>query len=178
MRPTHRHLLIAIAIHIVIASTAFTQTGTEQAGHSATVAGVTVRWLREEALLSVHLSARTTGWIAIGFDPTRQMAGANIIIGYVADGELEIADDYGTGPYRHGRDIENGGTDDIVNAAGLEENGTTSIRFSIPVDSGDPLDNVLVPGESYSVIVAHGQNGADDFSSYHANRGRFRMTIP
>ncbi|MCK4516427.1 MAG: hypothetical protein KAU31_14290 [Spirochaetaceae bacterium] len=61
------------------------------------------------AFLVLLMSAVTTGWIAAGFDPSRQMADANIIIGYVADGEVFLRDDFGTGNVRHGADVDNGG---------------------------------------------------------------------
>jgi hypothetical protein len=105
------------------------------------------------------------------------MADANIIIGYVENGELFISDDYGVGAIRHEHDVDNGGEDDIVDAEGEERDGVTVIRFTIPLDSGDAMDKPLVPGNSYKVIVAHGPNGADDFGTYHATRGSFEMDL-
>lgn len=148
---------------------------TEEQEHSA--AGVDVRIEVVEDTLQVALSAETTGWISIGFDPSRMMADANIIIAYVKDGELHIADDYGTGPMSHDRDTAHGGTHDIVAATGREEEGVTAVEFTIPLDSGDDMDKPLVPGNTYLVLVAHGPDGADDFTTYHANRGSFELEL-
>jgi hypothetical protein len=143
----------------------------------ATVAGVDVQWRVEGDELTVQMTAATTGWVAVGFDPSRMMRDANIIIGYVADGEVMISDDYGTGNTSHGHDVDNGGTNDILSAEGTEENGSTQITFTIPLDSGDSWDKPLAPGNSYTVVVSHGPDGADNFGEYHADRGSFEMEL-
>ncbi len=144
---------------------------------SVTEAGVTVQWRVEGDNLTVVMSAETEGWVSVGFDPSRQMADANIIIGYVDDGEVFVRDDYGTGSVRHGADVENGGVDNLSNVQGSEAGGVTTIRFTIPLDSGDSMDKPLEVGSSYTVIVAYGPNRADDFGSYHSSRGSFEMQL-
>lgn len=144
---------------------------------SASAAGVNVQWKVDGNMISVQVSAATTGWIAVGFDPSRQMADANIIIGYVADGEVFLRDDFGTGNMRHGADVDNGGTDNLSDVAGTEADGATTISFTIPLDSGDALDKPLVPGSSYKFIVAHGPDGTDDFGTYHGSRGSFEIDL-
>jgi DOMON domain-containing protein len=144
---------------------------------SAAAAGVTVQWKIDGSNLSVQMSAATTGWIAVGFDPSRQMADANIIIGYVSDGTVFLRDDFGTGNVRHGADVENGGTDNLTAVEGEESNGMTAISFTIPLDSGDSMDKPLAAGSTYKVIVAHGPNDADDFGTYHGSRGSFEAKL-
>lgn len=138
---------------------------------SADAAGVNLQWQVDGDMLHVQVAAMTTGWVAVGFDPSSRMADANIIIGYVANGELTISDDYGVGPTRHAPDTANGGTMDVTNATGEERDGGTLIRFTIPLDSGDAWDRPLVPGESYRIILAHGPNGADNLRTRHSSRG-------
>lgn len=144
---------------------------------SAPAAGVTVEWRVDGENLVVRASAETTGWVAVGFDPSRMMADANIIIGYVEDGQAFVSDDYGTGLTRHGPDTENGGRNDLVSFEGSEADGMTRISFTIPLDSGDAMDRPLQAGSTYRVIVAHGRDGADDFGSPHADRGSFEMEL-
>ncbi len=143
----------------------------------AQAAGVDVQWRVDGDTLSVRMTAATTGWVAVGFDPTRMMADANMIIAYVENGELRIADDVGTSATSHGRDTANGGRDDIIRSSGTESDGVTQVSFAIPLDSGDPTDRPLRPGSTYRVIVAHGPNGADNFDAYHAARGSFEMEL-
>lgn len=142
---------------------------------SATAAGVTVQWMVDETMLNVQVSAPTDGWIAVGFDPTNKMKDANIIIGFVKDGVVMLRDDYGIGQVRHGADVDNGGTDNLSNVEGGETDGATTIRFTIPLDSGDALDKVLVPGQSYKMIAAQGSK--DDFGTIHAKRGSVEIIL-
>lgn len=148
-----------------------TQSNTPPQTRAIQAGGVTAELSIQGEYLHVRMSADTTGWISIGFDPTRQMADANIIIGYVSDGKLFIADDYGTSRMGHHRDTSRGGTDDIVSASGTESDGGTTIDFSIPLDSGDSMDRPLALGKRYRILLAHGPKGADDFTTYHADRG-------
>ena len=60
-----------------------------------------------------------------------------------------------------------GGSDDISAASGDETDGTTTIRFTIPLDSGTPGDKPLVPGNTVEVLLAYGPDDADDFDGYH-----------
>ena len=131
-----------------------------------TVEGIELHWRTDEDFLYVNVSAPTTGWVAVGFDPTNQMADADVIIGYVDNsGDVFIRDDFGTSPTSHASDESLGGTDNIMDHYGMEEAGTTMLHFRIPLDSGDMYDKVLVPGNSYNVILAYGS--ADNFTSFH-----------
>ena len=131
-----------------------------------TVEGIELQWRTDDEYLYVNVSAPTTGWVAVGFDPTNQMADANIIIGYVDDGgDVMIRDDFGTSSTSHASDESLGGTDDTDDHYGMEDAGTTMLHFRIPLDSGDMYDKVLVPGNSYNVILAYGS--ADNFTGFH-----------
>jgi hypothetical protein len=128
----------------------------------------TLRWATMPGdSLAVELSAPTTGWVAVGFDPDSIMLGANIIIGYVVSGTPTLRDDYGWQVTGHRDDLLLGGTRDLTVDGATEAGGTTEIRFTIPLDSGDPYDKPLVPGSTYPIILAMGPNGADDFSTQH-----------
>ncbi len=126
-------------------------------------------WKTEDSTstLRVIVTAETSGWIAIGFDPTSYMEGANLLIGYVENDTVFLRDDFGTGQVTHDADTNLGGTSDIEIISGRESAGETKIEFRIPLDSGDQYDKVLVDGNTYSMIFAYGQNGADDFTSGH-----------
>ena len=153
------------------------QKGTDQGYSSATDKDITLKWKVEGETLKVKVSAPTTGWVAVGFDPSHAMKGANIIIGYVKNGKVEIRDDFGNGPMSHKADTEMGGKDDITYKSGKEENGTTEISFTIPLNSGDDQDKPLVPGKTYKVILAAGANDADDFSSRHKKIGSVEIKL-
>lgn len=145
---------------------------------STRIAGVDVHVQRAGELLQVSVVAPSTGWVAVGFDPSRGMAGANMIIGYVDGDTVMIRDDFGVSPFSHVADERRGGTSDITDVTGHEQNGRTTLTFSIPLDSGDALDKPLDPGQEYRILAAYGPDGADDFTTYHADRGTGRLQIP
>ena len=137
--------------------------------NEVTADGITFKWMTDDEFLYAMVTAPTTGWVSAGFDPTNQMADANIIIGYVeSNGTINIRDDFGDSPYSHSSDISLGGTDDVTNISGSEEYGITELNFTIPLSSGDNYDRILEEGNTYSVILAYGVS--DDFESLHTVR--------
>jgi hypothetical protein len=143
---------------------------TGEYAHAMEAGGFHVYWSSDSIVLRIGLLSPGTGYVAIGFDPDQRMQGANYIIGTVRNGRTEIRDDYGMGPLTHGSDIENGGTDNILAAAGRELDGQTTLEFVIPLDSGDPFDKPLTPGGTYDVLVAF-HDTSDSFSTRHSQRG-------
>ena len=137
-----------------------------------------MQWQIDGENLNVQVAAPTTGWIAVGFDPENKMGGANILIGYVVDGEAHLRDDFGSGQVKHESDLGLGGVENFTNLEGEENDGVTVIRFTIPLDSGDSYDKPLQAGKSYKVIYAYGASGKDDFKTYHTKtRGSFTLTL-
>ncbi len=136
--------------------------------------GITLQWRTDENYLHIILSAPTTGWVAVGFDPQVQMQGADILIGYY-NGEAIMSDEYGNSTTGHTADTNLGGTNDIMNISGMEEDGNTQLKFMIPLDSGDDYDNPLVPGNQHTVILAYGPS--DNFTSYHTVRTIIQLTL-
>jgi hypothetical protein len=144
---------------------------------SLTTHGITFHWATDRGLLFVKLSAPTTGWMSVGFNPTSMKKDANIIIGYVKDGAVFIQDNFGTTLIGHQSDVSLGGKDNVTDKAGTEANGRTEINFAIPLDSGDKYDRPLVVGKTYPIILAFAPNGVDNFNSMHQLALDTTMTI-
>ncbi|MDR2549299.1 MAG: DOMON domain-containing protein [Desulfobulbus sp.] len=134
--------------------------------HSLTAGQMSFAWSVAGDNLAVKLSAPTTGWVAVGFNPTDTMKDANIVIGYVKDGKVEISDDVGTQPTMHGQDVSRGGTDNVTVIGGSETGNTTTLEFSIPLKSGDPNDGVIDPKADTKVMLAYGPD-RDSFKLKH-----------
>ncbi|MBN1936579.1 MAG: hypothetical protein JW934_18095 [Anaerolineae bacterium] len=152
--------------------------GEGEYAHLVESSGVTVYWTTDAEFLYGALSAKTAGWVSVGFDPENKMQGANYVFGYVKDGQTFIDDMFGAkpfGPGSHPADIDLGGSNDILEFGGSETDGVTLIEFKIPLDSGDANDKPLLSGQSYPIIVAFGNR--DDFSSTHAGRGYAAIDI-
>jgi len=127
--------------------------------------GMTVYWQNDETVLHIGLVAPGTGWAAIGFDPDSRMRGANIIIGAIQDGVLEIEDHFGSSATAHRSDTDS----DIIQAAGSEGDGMTVIEFALFLASSDEQDAVLVPGTSVSILLAYHAT-SDHLSVRHTAR--------
>ena len=124
--------------------------------HSLAVDQMTFAWSVTGENLVIKLSAPTTGWVAVGFNPTDMMKDANIVIGFVKDGKVEISDDFGTQPTQHSPDSKRDGADNVTVIGGSESGNTTTLEFSIPLKSGDPNDGVIDPKADTKVMLAYG----------------------
>ncbi|MFC1887409.1 DOMON domain-containing protein [Candidatus Cloacimonadota bacterium] len=127
--------------------------------------------------LRCMVTANTSGWVAIGFDPDEAMLNADLIIGYVSAGTTYVRDDWGVTEFIHSADIGLGGENNVTRVFGRQSAGSTEIRFTIPLNSGDQYDNVLIPSQSYEIIIAYGENGADDFNSIHQEAEDFEIEL-
>ncbi|MFP4383398.1 MAG: DOMON domain-containing protein [Spirochaetia bacterium] len=150
----------------------------ESEGNSSLEKGpFSLSWEIRDDRVFFTLSAETTGWVALGIDPERSMLGADFIIGYVSDGEASVADHYGNSRYSHQDDSEGGGTTDIADVSGSESGGTTTISFSIPLSPDDSRDKQLEPGRTYTILLAHGGDGEDNFKSAHTTKTRAEISL-
>lgn len=134
--------------------------------------GVTLLWRNGLVVLFAALQSPGTGWVSAGFDPVNRMQGANYILAAVTESGLVIEDHFGTGPVSHRRDSH----DDILWAAGNDACCPAIIEFVIPLDSGDPEDRPLLPGRTYTVLVAY-HRSAKGFTVIHTGRGSVQMTL-
>lgn len=138
------------------------------------VTGIAVSWVHDDVNLSVGLVSLGTGWVGIGFGPEGVlMDGSNIVLGYVLGAATVISDEYGVG-LNHIADIGLGGRDDILERAGSETSGKTTLEFRIPLDSGDAYDVALRTGKTFSLLLAY-HDTADDLITLHtiASAGSF-----
>ena len=56
--------------------------------HEMEAKGVTFAWKIDGDTLHAKVSAKTKGWVAVGFNPTKKMQDANYIIGFVKGGDV------------------------------------------------------------------------------------------
>lgn len=140
--------------------------------HSLKVDKMTFDWSINDDQLAVKLSAPTKGWVAVGFNPSKKMKDADIIIGYVKNGKVKILDEFGSAATQHKSDKKIGGAENVTVVGGSEANNTTTIEFSIPLNSGDDKDTVIDPNADTIVILGYGSE-RDSFKVKH----KFRDTI-
>ncbi len=136
-----------------------------------------VHWRVEGDTVFFALRAATTGWVAIGLEPTQAMEHADMIFGWVTDsGKVEVVDAWSTDTYGpHPRDVEQGGRSDILAYGGVEQDGVTTIEFSRKTATGDAVDRDIPVGGELEIIWATGSE--DDFEAFHESMGYGALTI-
>lgn len=151
-------LLLLLFSSCVALTPAAVENSSRQPGlHRATVGDMQLDWRVDDgATLYIRLSAPTTGWIGIGFEPMAALKDADIITGFVSNGTVSIVDGFGTYAFWHEPDVDLGGSNDVIDATGGEDRGWTTLSFRIPLDSGDSMDHVLVPEEMTTIVLAYG----------------------
>ena len=146
-------------------------------GNTYTKEDVEFTWSTEGDILEMSITAPTTGWVSVGFEPETAMKNADIIIGYIENGEIFLRDDFGDGYTTHSSDEDLGGTDDVNIISGEEAAGITQISFSIPLGSDDEFDKFLESGKTFKVLLAYGPDDADNYNGYHTWVETFEITI-
>ncbi len=137
--------------------------------HKLEANNMAVSWSIDKEQIHVKLTAKTTGWVAIGFDPEKAMQGADIIIGAVKKGKVRIEDHYGDRKRGHSPDKKLGGDNHVLNPTGEEVDGVTTICFSLALDSGDKWDKPIHAEGTSRMMIAYG-SGRDSFKSRHQYR--------
>lgn len=134
-------------------------------------------WTVENDMIHVSVSAQTTGWVGIGFDPEKAMQGANIIIGYFSEKKGTVIEDhYGNRKTGHTSDTALGGTNDVVNPVAVEEKGVTTITFSLPLESKDKWDKPIKESGMTRIMLAHGK-GRDSLKNRHPYRTVYEVDL-
>ena len=134
--------------------------------HEVEAKGVTFAWKVDGDTLHGKVSAKTKGWVAVGFNPTDKMKDGNYILGYVKDGKAEVVDHFGNKNTGHSADDKLGGTSDVTLVGGSEDGGMTTIEFTIPMDSGDKYDSALSADGDTIMLLAFGPD-RDSFKPRH-----------
>ncbi|UCC60801.1 MAG: hypothetical protein JSV02_02980 [Dehalococcoidia bacterium] len=128
-----------------------------------------IHWKSDEEYIYAGMKARTGGYVSVGFQPGSRMKNADMVFGFIADGEVTIYDMYSTGDFGpHPPDTDLGGTFDIAEFGGKEEGSFTIIEFKRELATGDQYDNPLLSGVN-KIIWSYGSS--DSLTRQHSNRG-------
>ncbi len=144
--------------------------------HSLEVNNMNFSWKIDGENLIVKLSGKTTGWVGIGFNPSKRMKDANYVLGFVKKGKAKVTDDFGVEEKKHKADEKLGGKSDVTLIGGSEEDGMTTVEFSLPLDSGDTKDTVIDLNGDTTVLLAYGGK-RDSFISAHKFRATLKVNL-
>ena len=127
--------------------------------------GMGFQWQVEGDRLRFQMSAPTTGWVRVGFNSVMAQHQANMIVGWVQDGQTRAEDRFAVDPPYIEPDTMHGGKDDVQVISGKEDAGRTQVELSIPLDSGDAWDMALKPGTKVWLILSYADTDALDAPS-------------
>lgn len=175
MTKSMRYLILILSSFFLLLSSAGNIVAGDYA-HKVTIADMSFEWTVDGGEIHIQLTAKTKGWLGIGFSPESRMRGANFILGYVKQGEVSIQDAYGIREIQHIKDEANDGETNISDVSGFENGNRTTISFTIPMDSGDSNDKPMVPGQKTTVLLGFGPD-RDNFYSRHTFRTRIQVNL-
>ena len=130
-----------------------------------------LHWTMLGDRIQLAISARTTGWLALGLEPTKMMQGADMVIGWWnSTTDFQIVDAYSTGlTGPHPPDTELGGTYDILTYLATQENGTTTLELTRLLDTKDRFDHVIRTDGDMHIIWS--TSDSKEFDQKHSHKG-------
>lgn len=141
--------------------------------YGLTVEKMQFHWRLDKDELRVKLRAPVAAWLSAGFNPSKGMKDANLIIGYLENGKAVITDQHGTDPKKHMKDIDLGGEDNVREPSGSRTAGETVISFTLPVRPSDELDRPILPDAV--VLLAYGKS--DEAAQQHLFWAKARVNL-
>jgi hypothetical protein len=103
------------------------------------------------------------------------MKNADMLFGFVKDGKAEMYDLFSTGTFGpHPTDIELGGTNDILEFAGTEADGSTILELKRALKTPDKYDLEIQKGTN-KIIWSYGDS--DSLNVKHRVRGYGEIVI-
>ncbi len=139
---------------------------------TTTVDGISFTYTIEDDNLMCTLEARTNGWVGVGFNDKNSIVHSDLLLFNVINGKVTSTDLYVKGVGNPRKDSDLGGENTIKLLSGIEKNGLTSVKFSIPLQSGDPFDFEHRLNDTYWLILAYSVE--DDFGHH----SRVRRHVP
>lgn len=162
MKTNFRYIIISIFVLFLVAA----PVSAADYQHSIDLHKMVIHWTVTGDSMNIKLVGKTKGWVAVGFNATRKMKNANIIIGYIKNGKIRISDDFGVASTRHKPDKRLHGKFNISDISGSEKGGVTTLAFTIPLNSGDKNDGVIHPNGNTRVIAALGKRDSFHFGHF------------
>ncbi|MEM9648152.1 MAG: DOMON domain-containing protein [Bacteroidota bacterium] len=136
------------------------------------VDGITFSYQIEGDALRCELQALTNGWVGVGFNSKNAIVGSDLLLFNLVDGNPSCADLYVKSFGNPIKDEDLGGNNSIELLSAHEDEMSTVVRFTIPVDSGHPTDYVHSINQDFWLILAY--SAEDDFEHH----SRVRRHLP
>ncbi|MEM6696990.1 MAG: DOMON domain-containing protein [Bacteroidota bacterium] len=137
--------------------------------------GMTVKWKIKYERIHFEMEAPTDGWLAIGFNEKEGLVGTNLIMGAVKNNQVTMTDDFIVS-FGNPQPIEKlGGSNQLSDQKGKEQEGRTTIVFSMPIEAADEFHIDLKKGKTIHLLIAY--STSDDFDHHSIMRTSAEITL-
>lgn len=144
--------------------------------HQIKLKKMSFSWSIKGEKLYVKITGATKGWVGIGFNPSLKMKDANYVLGFVKKGKVSVTDAFGVRNRQHIDDTALNGVNNVADVSGREKGKSTTIEFSIPMNTDDPADGKLSKDGYTNVLLAYGK-GKDNFKDRHRYRTSLKVNL-
>lgn len=117
---------------------------------------MTFKWSIEGNNLRGTVRAKTTGWVAVGFNPSKGMKDAMFVLGAEKDGKVKVENHFGTSERAHESYASLGCKETLTNTTGKLDGEYTEISFTIPTNASDKCSKPLNLNGDTKLLMAHG----------------------
>jgi len=152
-----------------------TQIAFAQSMKRISVKGMEIKWSLMKDTVQFEVFAPTQGWVAVGFNSSNNIVGANLIMGASKNNKSIFEDQYviSTGVHKEFKLV--GGKTAISNLICTENASGTTMKFNIPQKQLDKFHHPLASGKKIWLICAYSQQ--DDFDHHSIMRKHIEVTL-
>ncbi len=129
---------------------------------------MTVSWKYEDNSIYFEMTAPTEGWIAIGFNPDAGITGTYLLMGRVVNGKAEVVEHYTVSPGNYKAINILGDAIAVQDVSGEENSNSTTIRFSLPMETDGKYQRNMIADTPYQMLLAYSRD--DDFQHHSMMR--------
>lgn len=115
-----------------------------------------------------HVSAPTSGWIALGINPEDELVGSSLYMARIQDGKVQVIDHYVRGFADYLPVIELGGQSLVSDTDGKWDGTRSVFSFCIPANSDSQFHHDLKEGQTYTFHLAFSES--KDFQHHSVMR--------
>jgi DOMON domain len=137
--------------------------------------GMVIQWFYQNERVYFEMQAPTTGWVAIGFNTSSDIEDTYLLMGNVINGKSNVVEHYTINPGNYKPVSILGIIPKVQEIQGIEKNGNTTIKFSLPIGSDNKYQRDLKEGLDYMMVIAYSRE--DDFQHHSIMRSVVKITL-
>ncbi len=142
---------------------------------SVTKNNMTVTWHYNLDRIYFKMTAPTNGWVTIGFNNTKSIAGNYLLMGRVVNNKVEVVEHHTISAGNYKPITTLGGEVMVKDVNGFEENTKTTILFSLPLNPNTTYQKNLNQDVKQTLLLAYSRE--DDFQHHSLMRTSINVKL-